>query len=238
MNKLFWKLYNTICGSETKINILHFQYLSTYYLIKDLKEILPKIKGKVIDFGCGSQPYKHMLSNTDQYIGIDVADSDGVDIVCKDGVIPHTGEIDAVISTQVLEHVEDTKIYEELFGRVVAGGIVVISVPFMYQVHDRHDYRRYTAEGLRQWIESNGFRTTELKQQGGIGSTITALILSWLDRIFSKNSFTKLLKPLLLPFFLILSFVLNILGLLFDKIDSTESFYNNVLIVAEKQSDS
>lgn len=231
----FWKFYNFICGSNNQLNILHFQYLAIKYLARLLKKILPSLSGVVLDFGCGNQPYKQWIK-AERYIGVDLTAAPGVDLVCENGIVPETGPLDALVSTQVLEHVEDPAIYIQLFERLKPGGLMVLSVPFIYQVHDSHDYRRFTAEGVKAWVEANGFLTESLFTQGGIGSTLVMLLLSWMDRQCSQmGPIGKAIKLIGLPFFIPLTFTLNLIGMALDKLDTTGAFYNNTLIVARKK---
>ena len=36
-----------------------------------LKKILPNLKGKILDIGCGSKPYENLCIKSSEYIGID-----------------------------------------------------------------------------------------------------------------------------------------------------------------------
>ncbi|MDR0664110.1 MAG: class I SAM-dependent methyltransferase [Helicobacteraceae bacterium] len=120
--RAFRLFYEKICGKEPNINVLHRQYLATYQLKSQLKEILRDFSGVCLDFGCGAQPYKAYMPRVSRYIGADIAEGEGVEFVIKDGVLPPTGELDFVLSTQVLEHVEDTAIFAQVFERVKRGG--------------------------------------------------------------------------------------------------------------------
>lgn len=39
-------------------------------LYQKIKKFAPEIKGKILDFGCGSKPYKHLFHNAKDYIGL------------------------------------------------------------------------------------------------------------------------------------------------------------------------
>lgn len=60
--------------------------------------------------------------------------------------------VDAVVCCEVLEHVRDAqRCTDEIFRILKPGGQFFFSVPFLYPVHaDPYDFRRFTAEGLRQ----------------------------------------------------------------------------------------
>lgn len=36
-----------------------------------IKKFAPELNGRVLDFGCGSKPYKPLFLNTNHYIGVD-----------------------------------------------------------------------------------------------------------------------------------------------------------------------
>ncbi|MDR1910746.1 MAG: class I SAM-dependent methyltransferase [Helicobacteraceae bacterium] len=233
----FRLFYEKICGSEPNINILHRQYLAIYQLKPQLKEILQDFRGVCLDFGCGKQPYRTYMPNISRYIGADIAPIEGVDLVIKDNVLPPTGEIDCVLSTQVLEHAQAAAIFAQVFDRVKTGGggRIAISVPFLYHAHGLpFDFRRFTKEGLSAWIESFGLKIERVQTQGGIGSTITILFLSWLDANTTRGAIGKTIKLFGLPLFIPFTFCCNLIGIALDKLDHTESFYNNAIVVARK----
>jgi SAM-dependent methyltransferase len=228
--------YEKICGREPNINILHWQYLATYQLKSQLKEILRDFDGVCLDFGCGAQPYKKYMPNISRYIGADIMPSDGVDLIVQNGALPPTGELDCVLSTQVLEHVENAAIFAQVFERVKTGGSIAISVPFLYHAHGSpFDFRRFTKEGLRAWIESFGLKIERVQTQGGIGSTLTILFFAWLESNTTRGAIGKAVKLFGLPLFIPFAFCCNLLGMLFDKLDRVDSFYNNIIVVARKE---
>ncbi|MDR0746975.1 MAG: class I SAM-dependent methyltransferase [Helicobacteraceae bacterium] len=234
--RAFRLFYEKICGKGANINLLHRQYLAIYQLRSQLKEILRDFSGVCLDFGCGAQPYRAYMPNVSRYIGADIVPVDGVELVIKDGVLPPTGNLDCVLSTQVLEHVKDSAIFAQVFERVNAGGggKIVISVPFLYHVHGPFDFRRFTKEGLRLWIESFGLTVERVQTQGGIGSAMTILFLSWLEFNTTMGAIGKTIKLLGTPLFIPFTLCCNLLGVLFDKLDRTGAFYNNVIVVARK----
>ena len=66
---------------------------------------------------------------------------------------------DAVLCTEVLEHtVDDRKVINNIYNVLKSNGVLIISVPFTYVMHEApHDYRRYTYYGIRDILEKNGF---------------------------------------------------------------------------------
>lgn len=237
IGKIYNRIYNTICGFENTVNIFHYQYLSTYKLHKDLKQRLEQISAKnILDIGCGSKPYKKFFKSIEFYIGVDLYQSGVVDVVLDDpNILPFENEIfDFVLSTQVFEHVKNLDLLTEVNRVMRKDSKFLITVPFLYHIHDTHDYRRFTELGLFNILNNYGFKNIKIIKEGGVGSTIAIAILSFLDSIMNKNKFTRILKAILLPLWIVLCFCINIVGLCLDKIDSTGLYYNNLLAVCEK----
>ncbi len=65
---------------------------------------------EVVELGCGNRPYQPMVEATGaKYVGADLEGNAHADLIIgTDGRAPATdGQADAVLSTQVLEHVPD-----------------------------------------------------------------------------------------------------------------------------------
>ena len=214
----------------------HFQWLDAYYLHRDLKRLLPTLGGAVLDVGCGIKPYQGWFGPLHSYVGLDVVSGPQVDVVVKpDGSWPLPDEhFDVLLSTQVLEHVEDLDLTVKEIVRVLKpGGVALITFPFLYNEHGApYDFRRMTIHMARRLLQ--GFQITRLERHGGIGSTQTILLLNWLESTMNLNFATRLMKAVLLLPWLVLCFAANMLGLVVDKVDRTKAFYNNVLLVARK----
>ena len=83
----------------------------------DLEQLLPGLWGAVADVGCGAQPYRPLIPSDATYIGMDTEDAardfgyDLSDIRRLDGDRwpADDGELDAVLSTETLEHVANQR---------------------------------------------------------------------------------------------------------------------------------
>lgn len=233
-------VYEGLCGKHPRPRPWHFQYLDVFYLYRSLKGVLPHTRGgSVLDVGCGDAPYRAWFGRSVHYIGIDTQEGEGVDHVI-DGASqwPLENEsVDIVLCTQVLEHVEDLPLVLNETARVLrAGGLLIASFPFIYNEHGApNDYRRFSAHGAKLlWPD---WKVVTLERQGGIGSTLASLWLNWFEATMNRNFLTRVLKAPLLPFWILGTLSVNLLGLLLDRMDSTGSFYSNVLIVLEKKTE-
>jgi len=240
LGRLYRRIYNALCGEHPQLRPWHFQYLDAFYLYRALKHALPRTQGSVVlDVGCGDAPYQHWFARPIQHIGIDTQAGGGVRHII-DGQSPwplQDESVDVVLCTQVLEHVMDLPHLLIETDRCLRGaGQLVASFPFIYNEHGSpHDYRRFSVHGAQLLFP--GWRVLTVQRQGGIGSTLGLLWLNWRDAAMNRSFATRLLKALLLPLWLVESLVVNMLGLLLDKLDRTDSFYNNVMIILQKPAD-
>jgi SAM-dependent methyltransferase len=233
----YTKCYGMICGEPPHLRPWHFQWHAIRELNRDLAELLPDLRGRVLDLGCGLQPYRDLLHEQVEVEGADVADVPGVDKVLEPGApLPYAdAEFDGVMSTQVFEHVADLESFVSEVLRVLKpGGTLVVSVPFIYQMHGRpHDYRRLSEFGLEQALQ--GFQIETMRREGAIGSTLAVLLLGWVNTQLGANVFTWACKALLLPLWIPGCLLVNGLAWLLDCMDTTASFYGNLLVKARRR---
>ena len=205
-----------------------------YFSRKDLyiamKNNRAYIYGKTLDFGCGTQPYKKIF-NTSEYVGIEIdiyGEYKDRRIQYYDGEhIPFEDEtFDSMISSEVFEHVINIEeIIKELHRVLKPGGNALITVPFVYPRHCwPNDYRRYTYEGIKNLLISNGFEILKCESNAGYIECIAELINIY---IF-ENINNKVVKRALIAHF-------NILGGILNKILPKSDFiYLDNVIVAKK----
>ncbi len=126
----------------------------------------------VLDVGCGEQPLRAGIeARGGRYTGVDVTQNaaGSVDVVASAEDVPlPDAAYDVVLCTEVLEHVPDgDAAFDELARLVRPGGVVVVTVPFLYRLHEEpHDHRRVTPHGVRRWAERAGLRVEELAALG------------------------------------------------------------------------
>jgi len=237
MGRTYLCLYAALCGKPPFERPWHFQWLSTRDLKCDLRRILPTLTGRVLDLGCGSQPYRALLPQTASYVGADVEERDGVDARLIPGEpLPFANaSFDGIVCTQVLEHVEDlTQILDEITRVLKPGGMLVASVPFIFQIHGApHDYRRFTEFGILAALK--GHRVETLSRHGGAGSALAILLLNWIECSLTRSPVGWCFKALALPLWVPFCLVVNLLALGMDSLDATGAFAHNLLVVARRK---
>lgn len=113
--------------------------------------------------------------------------------------------------------------------------MAILIFPFLYNEHGAPwDYPRFTAYQAEKLFPD--CEVLYLEKQRGIGSTLVILFLNWVERSMGLYRATRILKAVLLPGRLAFSVVMNVVGLLIDRIDHTGAFYNNLLVVVKKPS--
>lgn len=237
IGQIYQITYTHLAGTGVKIRPWHFQWLGAYSLQRDLKARLGAVRGRLLDVGCGQKPYGDFLHPSVEHLGVDVVPGPRVDVVIDGVHLPFPDQsFDAILCTQVMEHAEHVeKMCSEMVRCLRPGGAVIVTVPFIYNEHGAPgDFRRLSRYGVTQMFEQD-VEITEVNVQGGVGSTLGLMLLNWYDAQMDHFKVTRLFKGLTLPVFLVVSFLINMTGYALDKIDRTEDFYHNVLLVGVKR---
>ena len=215
-------------------------YFARKGLYKNISELTPNLKGKLLDVGCGTKAYQCMC-NVEKYIGLEIDNEDNrshssADIFYDGKVIPFEDKIfDSILSTQVFEHVFNPNDFLKEINRVTKiGGMFLLTVPFVWDEHSQpYDYARYSSFGLEHILNNNGFKIVHLKKSANDFSIIFQLINAYIVKtLITKNSYLNLLIALLLitPF--------NIIGLFFSKIlPKNNDLYLDNIVLAKKNKD-
>ncbi len=237
LKNLYRRLYETVCGKHPHLRPWHFEWLPTRDLYADLRRILSTLEGSVLDVGCGEKPYQAWTPKAKHYVGVDVYAGPGVDVVVRpyepwplDG-----NSFDHVLCTQVLEHVVDLENTLGEIRRVLKpGGQLIVAIPFIFQEHGvPNDYRRFSLYGAQQMLAPH-YDLRELKLQGGIGTALGLLGLNWIDYTMRQRTLTRIVFAAGLPLWIVFCGLVNSFGFLLDKVDRTQAFYTNLLVVARK----
>jgi SAM-dependent methyltransferase len=125
----------------------------------------PHLGGTVVDIGCGDRWLESHVGAHGHYIGLDSIVTGALlyggrpDIFGDAASLPFAdGSIDCVVLLEVLEHLEHPRRALEEIARVLKpGGRLLLSMPFLYPIHDApHDFQRYTTHGLAREISAVG----------------------------------------------------------------------------------
>lgn len=135
---------------------------------RDLRHKTNIICTRTLVVGAGYDPYR-CLVDTVEYVRLDIKTyPECTDVVGDALKLPFREDcFDAVLSIEVLEHVENTKLFvNELYDVLVPGGKVFLTVPFMFHQHgDPQDFWRPTRHALE--VLFSNFRKVDIHAQGG-----------------------------------------------------------------------
>ena len=112
------------------------------------------------------------------YVKGEIAPMENTTVVFDAAAFPMAdASVDIVMALEVLEHMPAPQYLLDEAARVLRpGGHLVLTVPFMFGVHDLRDYYRYTPLGLRTLLEPRGLSLTETVVRGGTFVAATGLV--------------------------------------------------------------
>lgn len=197
---------------------------------------------KVLDVGAGSAPYRGLFAHC-EYTTQDFAQlrSDqlrhggyaAIDVVSEANAIPvPDASFDAVICTEVLEHVSDPIAVVREFGRIVTpGGRLILTAPLGSGIHQEpyHFYGGYTPYWYQRFLQEAGFSSIIVTANAGTLRHVAQETIRFV-RMTRPFGFTAPLyvQLLWLPFWLvlapILSFAVPLAAKLLDKFDREQRF--------------
>jgi SAM-dependent methyltransferase len=130
---------------------------------------------RVLDFGSAEMPYRDLFPEGVELVGADLpGNPDAALEIAPDETLPvPDASFDAVLSTQVLEHVDDPALYLSECRRVLRpGGRLLLSTHGIMIYHpDPVDLWRWTPAGLERIIADAGLELAHL--EGVMGLTAT-----------------------------------------------------------------
>jgi SAM-dependent methyltransferase len=172
-----------------------------HIISKYIKESSKKIKknARVLDAGAGACPYKTYFSHT-RYESTDFKDifdkkSKKIhSFICNLEKIPKPDKTyDAIVCTQVLEHVPNpAKVLTEFNRTLKPGGRLIITVPQSWGVHSApYHFFNFTNFGLQKLLTEAGFEIDHIKPRGGYFCLLGRLLRNLPLHIFSQIFFEQ-----------------------------------------------
>lgn len=229
-------------GFDFSPSLIHPYYIIRSGLKKAVVKHAGHLGGKLLDFGCGSKPYRSYFS-VEEYIGVDFEnpghphDNEQIDVYYDGKSIPfEDGRFDSILCSEVFEHVFNLEeILEELHRVLKPGGKMMITCPFVWNEHEvPFDYARYTRFALEALLSKSGFQIVEYEKSGNFITTITQMMTLYAHHHFKGPWRKVFLLRWIYKFCFFL--VPNLLGIFFGKLLPTDqSLYLNNVVVASRQ---
>jgi SAM-dependent methyltransferase len=152
-----------------------------------------RLRGTLLDVGCGQMPYRSILTGPDGqvtgYLGLDFAvnpiHDNQPDLCWENGRIPLAdASVDSALCTEVLEHCPDPDAVLSEVARVLRpGGCLLFSVPFLWPLHEvPYDHYRYTPFALRRHLTKAGFGSIQIQAMGGWDASLAQMLGLWVRR--------------------------------------------------------
>jgi len=138
-------------------------FSSRYYITKKLRKEVEYIiqhfiskNNSILDYGCGNSPYREMFNDKNsKYVTADIVENILAEVhLDSKGQVPlDNNSFDTIISTQVLEHVDNPNLYLSEVKRLLKkDGTLILSTHGYWLYHPTpNDYWRWTSAGLKKY---------------------------------------------------------------------------------------
>jgi SAM-dependent methyltransferase len=138
---------------------------------------------RVLDAGAGDAPYRELFRHCD-YVTTDWtrsvhAGARSADVIASLAELPIAdASFDAVVCTQVLEHVCDPRaVVAELHRVLRPGARLWLTVPLVWPLHEEpFDFFRYTPHSLAALLARAGFLDVHVAPRNGYFATVAQLL--------------------------------------------------------------
>jgi SAM-dependent methyltransferase len=161
---------------------------------------------RVGDLGCGEQPFREEVEQLGgSYIGIDLTQNRdaSVEVLADAGALPFPeNHFDVILCTELLEHLADPRRAIAEMARVIRKtGRVILTVPFMYPLHEEpRDYLRLTPHAMQDYARTGGLEVESLRTAG---NELEVMATVWAN-LWCRSSLARrcaVVDRLLLPLF-------------------------------------
>lgn len=150
------------------------EYTCRKLILEAVSEFANEATGRLLDVGCGIQPYRQLFSAIDSYQGVDVATTPhslplGTKVFDGENLPFPGNSFDCVLATEVFEHVRrPNKLMAEIHRVTAPRGRLFLTVPFLQALHEiPHDYQRFTSFGLEHLLVNAGWEDVKINGLGG-----------------------------------------------------------------------
>lgn len=147
--------------------------LNDYYIREFVQDALASFyvpKGLLLDLGCGLRPYQKLYEgNKWQSIAVDIHSTSLADIIADACNLPfYHCTFECILCFEVLEHINNfDRAISEIARLLKPGGILVITWPFIYGMHDiPHDHYRFSEYAMEKNLKRHGLTIIQMRRRG------------------------------------------------------------------------
>ena len=141
------------------------------------------------DVGCGEKPFAAFLkARVAAHVGVDVDygfyDTRHIDLIGSADALPMAdGSVDAILSSQVIEHLPDPeKAIAEAARVLKPGGLLFLSYPYLYPIHaPPWDFARLSEFAMDRMLTAHGLELVERRTLGGFWYLLGAVTPIYLN---------------------------------------------------------
>lgn len=247
--KELWNKFTDRFGTT----IFHPQYVMLYYTKRALVLVKKNASETIVDIGSGRMPYRQDLQK--RYKTVIAIDHPKVANLYKGATKPDiyadvcdklpikSNNCNVCTLLQVLEYLEKPeRAFKEIFRILKPGGLLVLSSPFLYPIHDApYDRSRFTDTQINYLLKTAGFEKISCNAQGNFWEfwTLSLLVFMFVNlkkKLAQKDFFSYFQASVIFTCAAILTPVLNISNLVlrhFTK-NKTNPFVLNYIVTAKK----
>jgi len=222
-----------------------------HWVKKQLEALTPGLE--ILDVGCGGQPYRkycgHLVYRAHDFGQLDAPSQiiernyGHLDYVSDVSHIPEKDcAFDAILCTEVLEHVPDpVGAIKEMARLLKSGGRLILTAPLAAFLHQKpyHFYGGFTPFWYERFVSEAGFRTIRIEPNGGFFRFFGQECQRVTRILFRQRSFASPLRWLCLPFEAVSTLLFTMLCPLvchyLDKLFPSEDCTIGYHVTAEKQ---
>lgn len=208
---------------------------------------------RVLDIGAGSCPYRALFSHCDyqaqDFKGLQgeqlrSGTYGGIDYVCDATSIPvDAATFDAVICTEMIEHVPyPTQVIEEFSRILKPGGVLLLTAPLGSGIHQEpyHFYGGFTPYWYDKFLQEAGFEHIRIEANGGsfkfFGQESLRFIRTTFPLTLAAPIWVRALwSPVWIILLPVLGFLVPVIGHRLDRYDTERRFTVGYHVRAERE---
>jgi SAM-dependent methyltransferase len=237
LSGIYQGFFQWIEGPEQEARIVHSHYLCRRAQDNYEKHIRGKITGDVLDVGAGAGYGSRLIDERAHYFPTDIETARdwqdsritrrGIPLVktCSVYAIDYEdNRFDACLALSLIEHLkEPERALAEIRRVVKPGGLLLVQAPFAFPVHGYpDDFWRWTEEGLKLFLESNGYELVDTQLNGKSIHVVVVFFNLYLrhnlfgfeaDSGIGRRILYALARPVLLLVYLLTNLTALFLGL-------------------------